>query len=232
MSHPDAGPGSAGLGGTGLDGGQWDWVSRYQVGGCLMFTRGVSAGRMMSALGMDPGLAMMLPAERAEEACPLPVHDEKLKPLHPWVRVGKVGEWAFAIDETLGICFWDQDVERRLSAGTEAVVVHWTAKPTYNVRYLVDGGVVTSFDPGMAWDRAGSEPDKFLREMREAGLRTERPEPHPALTREEYIAQRRQRLQGPRRDPLVAALEMLTLALGIQLPQDVVRGSLLTVQRR
>jgi hypothetical protein len=229
VSHSNTGPGSAGSGNAGPVGGQWDWVREYEASGCLMFARGVSAEHMMSSFGMDPGLAMMLPAEQAAEACPLPVYDEKFQPIHPWVRAGKVGEWAFAIDETL-ILFWDRNVD--LSAGTEAVFVHWTAKPTYGVTYVIDGGVVTQFDPGMAWDRAGSEPDKFLREMREAGLRTERPEPRPALTREEYIAQRRQMLRGPRRDPIDAALEVMTLALDIRLPQDVVRGPLLTVQRR
>jgi hypothetical protein len=39
-------------------------------------------------------------------------------------------------------------------------------------------------------------------------------------------------LRGPRRDPIDAALEVMTLALDIRLPQDVVRGPLLTVQRR
>jgi hypothetical protein len=152
VSHSNTGPGSAGSGNAGPVGGQWDWVREYEASGCLMFARGVSAEHMMSSFGMDPGLAMMLPAEQAAEACPLPVYDEKFQPIHPWVRAGKVGEWAFAIDETL-ILFWDRNVD--LSAGTEAVFVHWTAKPTYGVTYVIDGGVVTQFDPGMAWHGTG-----------------------------------------------------------------------------
>jgi hypothetical protein len=34
------------------------------------------------------------------------------------------------------------------------------------------GSVVTSFEPGAEWDRAGSRPDQFLPQMRAAGLAT------------------------------------------------------------
>jgi hypothetical protein len=75
------------------------------------------------------------------------------------------------------------------------------------------------------WDRAGSRPDQFLHEMRAAGMATEAPgvpgAGHPGAG------------DGPEEpDPLVPALSMLTLALGIRLPADVVWGPLLTVQRR
>ena len=77
----------------------------------------------------------------------------------------------------------------------------------------------------MAWYRYGTEPDRFLAQMRQAGLETEVPDPSPpgddpgADPAEEYT------------DDLVATLIMLTLALGIRLPANIVSGPLLTAQR-
>jgi hypothetical protein len=69
--------------------------------------------------------------------------------------------------------------------------------------------------------------------MRQAGMRTEPPEPQPPPTREEYLARRRN-LAEPRRnyrDPVTVSLAMLTAALGIWLPEEVARGPLLTASR-
>jgi hypothetical protein len=57
--------------------------------------------------------------------------------------------------------------------------------------------------------------------MRQAGMETE-PPGTPGLP-----AARRRRL----RDPVIASLDMLSLALGIRLPEDMALGPLLTAQR-
>jgi hypothetical protein len=59
----------------------------------------------------------------------------------------------------------------------------------------------------MARDRTGSDPDRFLPRMREAGLRVDG-------DHDEF------------RDPALALLDMLTLALGIRLPRDIAVGVL------
>lgn len=87
--------------------------------------------------------------------------------------------------------------------------------------YFVDGDMVTSFEPLLTHYRGGSDPDQFVPQMRQAGLSVEPPDDdadqHPDSA-------------GPERDPRIALLEMLTLALGIRLPRDVALGPLCTVQ--
>jgi hypothetical protein len=145
----------------------------------------------------------------------------------PWVRAGQAGRWAFTIEVVtqLGL---EGDVARRMSAGTEAVEVCWTAKPNSSVRYIADDVLVTGFEPGMEWGRAGHEPDRFLPGMREPGLRVDRPAPQQRPTARRNLEEERRR---PPRAAVVAALAMLTLVLGIQLPGDVANGPLLTAWR-
>ena len=97
-----------------------------------------------------------------------------------------------------------------LSAGTEAVLVTRAEALSY-FRYYVDGAEITAFEPLFAWDRDGIDPDRFLPYMRQAGMR---------LDDDDAI-----------KDPVIAVLEMVTLALGIRLSGDVALGPLLTAQR-
>jgi hypothetical protein len=195
----------------------WDWVlsGGIEIGGCLMFARGASPDRVIEAFGMDPTAAQVLPASRAYTALRLPVWDDTARTIHPWVRAGRSGEWAFAIDQSaLDIVGYHSRIARALSAGTDLVMFEWTQTIDY-FHYLVDGTEVTSFEPLRAWDRSGTEPDRFLREMRQSGLSAD---PLAGTTSVD-------------RDPRIALLEMLTLTLGIRLPADIALGPLLTVQR-
>lgn len=100
-------------------------------------------------------------------------------------------------------------------------MLQWTPTIDY-FRYLVDGTDVTSFEPLMSRYRSGTEPDRFLREMREVGLAVDLPDPGDEFDEDEFEDEP---------NPTVLALEMLTVALGIRLPADVALGPLLTVQR-
>ena len=84
----------------------------------------------------------------------------------------------------------------------------------FTIRFRVNDVEVTSFEPLRAWDRFGTDPDRFLPQMHQVGLSVEEPPQGSAF-----------------RDPVIALLEMLTLALGIRLPREVALGPLLTVQR-
>lgn len=92
---------------------------------------------------------------------------------------------------------------------------------------------MTMFEARMPSYRTGFEPDRFAAEMRQAGMRTEPREPQPPPSREEYLARRRNlaELRRNYRDPVIVALAMLTLALGIRVPEEVARGPLLTASR-
>jgi hypothetical protein len=209
----------------------WLWIRAGggAVGGCLTFARLVTPERVIEAFGMDPTDAVLLPEAQASRALPYPGRDVNGGLVCPWIRAGRFGEWAFAIEElsTLGY----SGAGRRLSAGTEAVVVSWTA--TINTaNYLVDGQRVTSFRPELADDRSGSDPDRFLTQMRQAGLDTGQSadDLQDADTAGELTP-----AGAPGddyHDEVIATLDMFTLALGIRLPAEVASGPLLTVQRR
>jgi hypothetical protein len=194
---------------------EWDWVSTdLDIGGTLMFARGASPERLMEAFGMVPGAAQLLPAVDFSNALRYPVFDDAYITTHPWIRVGKTGEWAFAIDESAaGHGGYEDDAALELSAGTDVAYFSHTQTIDY-FHYFADGVEVTAFEPFRAWERHGTDPDRFLPMMRRAGLDVD-PRPDDA----EF------------RDPTIALLEMLTLVLGIRLPEEVARGPLLTVQR-
>jgi hypothetical protein len=198
----------------------WAWVREgaRAAGGCLTFGRDVTAERVLEAFGMNPADALVLPEAEADRALRFPVFDEPGRRGCPWLRAGRVGDWAFAIEE-ISLQGYLGDAGKRLSAGTEAVVVSWTPKINY-AHYLADGEEVISFDPDLAHIRYGSDPDRFLAQMRAAGLDTE-----PARDDDEVLP------EGDM-DPVIATLDMFTLALGIRLPASTSEGPLLTVQRR
>ena len=168
----------------------------------------------MNAFGMSQANARLVPASHVEEAIRYPDWQETYPPDHPWIRVGTSGEWTFVIDESSsGYGGYEQDAALELSASTDVVLF------THNMgmdhfHYYVNDTEVTEFEPLLAWDRGGADPDRFVPQMRQVGLRVD---PVPPGT--------------DFRDPLIALLEMLTLALGIRLPREVALGPLLTVQR-
>lgn len=183
--------------------GEWDWLgkSALRLGCALIFARDVDQDEMFEAFGLDPSSAQM--------------EDWVFDPHHARVRVGRLGAWTFAIDEqmeSLDLAVHGQNVGGRLSAETEAVVVWWTPKPNENFEYWADGTLATRFEAYRVFDRDGSEPDRFLREMRQAGLVTEADDT----------------AEGPE-DYVIATLVLATLALGIRLPEQVAMGPLATV---
>jgi hypothetical protein len=167
----------------------------------------------MTAFGMNPAKASLVPASDAGEALHDPGWLHSHPPEHPWIRVGVAGEWGFAIDESSsGYGGYEDGAARELSAGTEAVLFTHTQTIDY-FHYYVDGTEVTAFEPLMGWERSGTEPDRFAEQMRQVGLRAD-------IDDVDDVA-----------DPVTGLLEMLTVALGIWVPRDVALGPLLTVQR-
>lgn len=183
--------------------GSWDWLVRSDLTLCcaLIFARDVEEGEMFEAFGADPAAARM--------------EGGLFDPDCSRVRAGRVGAWTFAVDDhlvSLDLAMHGKNVGQRLSARTEAVVIESTAKPTEHFEYWADGVQVVSFEPYRPFDRHGSDPDRFLAEMRQVGMVTEAGD----------------EADGPE-DDLLAALDLATLALGIQLPGQVATGPLATV---
>lgn len=183
--------------------GEWDWLeeSPLRIGCALIFARDVAQDEVFGAFDVDPTSAHM--------------EDWEFDPEDRRIRVGRLGTWTFAIDESmesLHLAIRGRNVGARLSAGTEAVVIEWTAKPTETFEYWADGTLVTRFEPYRVCDRDGSEPDRFLDEMRLLGMVTEADD----------------EAEGPD-NVLIATLDLMTLALGIHLPEATAMGPLATV---
>lgn len=182
---------------------EWDWMSEeYPYGIRLAFARGVTPERVIEAFGADPGAAQALSAEQA------------LETLTSWVQVGRAGQWAFAIDNSSLGAEETGRIARALSAGTDLALFE-TGPNFDHFYYFADGDEVTSFEPLLSHDRHGSDPDRFVSQMRQTGLNVD----PPAEDDEDFG-----------NDTRTAVLEMLTLAFGIRLPRDVALGPLLTVE--
>jgi hypothetical protein len=186
-------------------GSEWDWMhEEYPIAFTLMFVHGVRPERVIVALGADPAHALMLSA------------DETLETLSGhWARVGRSGDWAFVFDDSdLGISDLEQ-IANELSAGTEALLLESNPNIAY-FWYYADGVEATAFEPMLSAWRGGSDPDRFVPQMRQVGLDVDPPADDDDSE-----------LEG---DPMIALLDMVTLALGIRLSREVALGPLLTVE--
>jgi hypothetical protein len=190
----------------------WDWVNEtFDIGGSFILARGASPEQMMTAFGMNPARARLVPASDAAQALHDPDWLRTEPPEHPWIRVGVAGEWGFALDvSTAGYGGYEEDAVAALAASAEVVLFTHT-QTIDNFRYYADGALVIMFEPGML-DRYGSEPDRFVEQMRQVGL--------PTVIGDDRAA-----------DYTIALFQMLTIALGIRVPRDLALGPLLTVQR-
>jgi hypothetical protein len=191
----------------------WDWVEEtaLDIGGTFTFARGASPEQVMTAFGMNPAKARLVPASDVAQALHDPDWLQTYPPEHPWIRVGVAGEWGFALDESsAGSGGYEHDAVGALAAGTEVVLFTHT-QTIDDFAYWADGTLLTMFEPG-GLDRYGTEPDRFVEQMRQVGL--------PTTIGDDRAV-----------DPMIALLQMLTIALGIWVPRDLALGPLLTVQR-
>lgn len=179
---------------------EWDWMSQeYPDGVRLLFVRGLTPEVVIEAFGADPAVTRTLTAEQA------------LETLDSWVQAGSAGEWAFAIDNGFLDFEQTQRVARALSAQTELALFE-TGPNFDHFYYFADCDEVTSFEPLLSHYRDGSDPDRFVPQMRQTGLNVAPPQDEDDLES----------------DPRTALLAMLTLALGIRLSRRVALGPLLT----
>jgi hypothetical protein len=192
----------------------WDWVAEtaLEIGGSFTFARGTSPEQVMRAFGMNPAKARLVAVSDVAQALHDPDWLRAEPPEHPWIRVGVAGEWGFALDEsTGGSGGYEEEAAAALAIGTDVVLFTHTQTIDY-FSYSADGDTATtSFEPG-GLVRYGTEPDRFVEQMRQVGLQTNVDDQQAA-------------------NPMIALLQMLTIALGIRVPRDLALGPLLTVQR-
>ncbi|MGS2641231.1 DUF6461 domain-containing protein [Streptosporangium sp. LJ11] len=173
---------------------------------CLTFVRGLDEAEALRRVGAEESSIRPLTYEE--------LVDEGLFP--DTLLAGRLGDWAVLIEES----GWDAlDAVKTLSAGSEAVSVLRHDYAADRFAYAVDGQVVTSFNPMIPAWRYGSDPDRLVSLMREAGFD---PAYAPGDGTDEDNEERT--VRHPRVD---GALMLVARLTGVMLTQEVLNGPLL-----
>lgn len=176
------------------DGLQW-LSTAYPETFALTFARGLSAHELLLRLGCPQDSLTLLTRDEAEE------QELENPDAGHIVRAGEHGGWAWAI-QLWGARVLDEGVLGAVSAGTEGVALVNSALPWF--AYAADGGEICSFDVGMPWLRHGSDPDRFLQLMAEAGVLSGPDQPHVR--------------------PVLAMLRLAEMGFSLSLPKDAVEA--------
>lgn len=133
---------------------------------CVSFVRGLSQGEVLRRFGVDESTmeevtfdelgGRSVESMRADAAGYIGAAK-----IDDWTLVIEPGGWQIAVDPN--IC-------APVSRGTEVVSVCCHDYASDAFAYIVDSEPVVLFDPMFPGERLGSDPDRFVEEMREAGL--------------------------------------------------------------
>ncbi|MEU8687561.1 DUF6461 domain-containing protein [Streptomyces sp. NPDC048665] len=95
--------------------------------------------------------------------------DDLLDDDEPVVTTGIDGSWTWAWEQggTHGL---DERILSAVSAGTEAVALHYNEKPMHWFKYAVGGEIIVDFHTLQAIEPAGHEPARLDEVMRPLGL--------------------------------------------------------------
>ncbi|MDG4857655.1 DUF6461 domain-containing protein [Streptomyces sp. T-3] len=132
---------------AGADAPQLNWAVQWM---CVTFTRGLSPEEVFTRYGADPDQARLLDWDAASDL-PSGDSDDGMVSL---LRAGRLGEWAFCVEEEGGIGFEEESLAE-LSRGTETYSVA-TTEGIDVFQHWRDGECVEYFEPGMEHTR--SEP--------------------------------------------------------------------------
>ncbi|MFE3169775.1 DUF6461 domain-containing protein [Streptomyces sp. NPDC059224] len=145
----------------------------------LTFVRDVPPAELLTRMGVDPETLALRGGGAADLADGL--GDDLYDGDEPVVTTGVDGSWTWAW-ELGGLHGLDERVVGAVSAGTEAVVLHYNEKPMHWFKYAVGGDVVVDFHTLHAIDPIGHDPARLDDTMRPLGLvRGEVAPPHSAL---------------------------------------------------
>ncbi|MFE9857724.1 DUF6461 domain-containing protein [Streptomyces sp. NPDC005780] len=130
---------------TDADAGSLDWARAWM---CVTFTRGLSPEEVFVRYGADPEQARLLDWDAASDLTPGESGDGTVSLL----RAGRIGEWAFCVEEDGDVGF---GALSELSRGTETYSVA-TTEGIDVFQHWRDGECLEYFEPGMEHSR--SEP--------------------------------------------------------------------------
>lgn len=181
---------------------RWGWVrTAFNPGTSLVFARDATPEQVIRGFRLDPAAGELMTRQQAARMDWGAIRDMSGNRLPcPFVRAGSSGNWAFAEDPSylaLNLSIHRHNVLAALSAGSEALEVLWTPKPNESVEYYADGVWTVAFEPYAPSQRHGSDPDRFVNEMRQAGLQTEADRSEEARAR---VFEERARILEARRE--------------------------------
>ncbi|NUU22235.1 MAG: hypothetical protein HOV68_12090 [Streptomycetaceae bacterium] len=144
----------------------------------LTFAHGLTPSELLARMGADPDTVAVRDRRAFDaEFGPMLFDDDAYV-----VVAGRCGEWAWAEEPGSWRCVDDDDLVRRASEGTRALVLHTNEKPMFEFRYAEDGRLVTGICTLLsmrASDRSGCDPHRFDADMRAAGADPEASEYGP-----------------------------------------------------
>ncbi|MFC8425478.1 DUF6461 domain-containing protein [Streptomyces sp. NPDC057236] len=117
---------------------------------CVTFTRGLNPKEVFTRYGADPDQARLLDWDAALDL----VSGDSDDGMVSLLRSGRIGDWAFCVEEEGGIGFGEESLAE-LSRGTETYSLSTTDGMDV-FQYWRDGECVEYFEPGMEHTR--SEP--------------------------------------------------------------------------
>jgi hypothetical protein len=133
----------------------WSWPF------CLTFVRESDERHVFQAFGANP-----------DDAVPARTN-ASLSGAHriPVVRVGRSGEWLFALEENIPPQGTRPEVLRRVSAGTEAVAIyHDIGKLNHEFAHALNEELITAVTTSVPPHWQGSDPDRLRTLTEELGL--------------------------------------------------------------
>ncbi|MEV5318368.1 DUF6461 domain-containing protein [Streptomyces sp. NPDC052687] len=131
----------------------------------LTFVRDLSPAELLTRMGVDPETLALRDAVDLEDDWGDDLFDDE----EPVVTSGIDGSWTWAWEQG-GMHGLDEGILSRVSAGTEAVVLHYNEKPMHWFKYAVDGGIIVDFHTLQAIEPAGQDPARLDDVMRPLGL--------------------------------------------------------------
>ncbi|MFD4630287.1 DUF6461 domain-containing protein [Streptomyces sp. NPDC058284] len=114
---------------------------------CVTFTRGLDPEEVFTRYGAEPAQARLLDWDTASDLVPGDSGDGMVSLL----RAGRLGDWAFCVEEEGGIGF-EEETLAELSRGTETYSVA-TTEGIDVFQYWRNGECVEYFEPGMEHTR-------------------------------------------------------------------------------
>lgn len=131
----------------------------------LTFVRELSPAALLTRMGVDPESVSL----RDTAALANDFDDDFYDDEEPVVTTGVEGAWTWAWEQG-GVHGLEERILSAVSAGTEAVVLHYNEKPMHWFKYAVDGEVVVDFDTLDEIAPTGQDPARLDAHMRPLGL--------------------------------------------------------------